>query len=524
MFRTYAARGPGSALHHDLAFGVASAALAGVVFFIDTFTNIEGAIAVLYVIATLLAAQVVSQSGLIACACIFAVLVMISYGYTHFSNYDLQSTTRLFVALAALLVTTVLLIKTERARLSLLSLNAALKESEFRYRSIFDQTRVALWERDYSSLRSYLMELKAAGECNVRNLARADPKFVDECLSRIMVVAVNEAARELLGPQSASVGELRKSILSGHEKFLDLLQVIVDGGRVYEDKVEARSDTDEEKLVLLSVKFPEDPDAFDRVVVSMVDVTQRELALKTLAEAQAELAKASKATAIGAMSASLAHELNQPLGAVLVNAPTLLRWLDRDPPDISAARRSTERIIRDAQRASEIIKNTRGLLSQTAGRLELVRIDDLIDETLALMEHELHRSVTSIVVQIAPSITVPTVRIELQQVLINLITNAIQAMVEGNAEQRMITVTADAHDSAHLRIKVRDSGPGIDAKILKTLFTPFKTTKPTGLGMGLSICKSTLEARGGRLSGYNDDRGGAVFEIELPFGAELADA
>ncbi|MBY5705720.1 GHKL domain-containing protein [Rhizobium leguminosarum] len=524
MFRTQAIRRPGSALEHDLVFGLAAMALAAVVFFIDTFTEIEGAIAVLYVIATLLAAQAVSQAGLIVCACIFVMLALISYGYTHFTDYDLQSTMRLLVALAALLVTTMLLLKTERARLSLLSLNAALKESEFRYRSIFDQTRVALWERDYSSLRSYLMELKAGGKGDVRKLARTNPGFVDECLSRITVVAANEAARELLGPQAASVGELRKSILSGHEKFLDLLQVIVDGGRVYEDKVEARADTGEEKLVLLSINFPKAAEAFDRVVVSMVDVTQRELALKTLAEAQAELARASKATAIGAMSASLAHELNQPLGAVLVNASTLLRWLDRDPPDIAAARRSTERIIRDAHRASEIIQNTRGLLSQTAGKLETVRIDDLIDETLALMEHELQRSVTSIVVEMASSVALPVVRIELQQVLINLITNAIQAMAESDADRRVITLTTDARDRDHLRIVVRDSGPGIDAKILKTLFTPFKTTKATGLGMGLSICRSTIEARGGRLNGYNDDRGGAVFEIHLPMTSELVDA
>jgi len=524
MFASQAIRRHGSAFVHDLAFGLACAVLAATVFFIDTFTEIEGAIAVLYVIATLLASQVSTRMGLVAAASLFAGLALVSFFYTHSSDYDLQSTIRLLVALAALLVTTMLLLKTETARLALLSMNAALKESETRYRSIFDQTRVALWERDYSRLRAYLMDFKAKGDADVKRLALNDPQFVAECLSRILVVAANEAARDMLGPQAASTGELRRSILSGHGKFLELLQVIMDGGRVYEDKVEARTDTGEEKLVLLSITFPEDPAAFNRVVVSMVDITQRELALQTLADAQSELAKASKASAIGAMSASLAHELNQPLGAILVNGPTLLRWLDRDPPDVAAARRSCERIVRDAQRASEIISNTRGLLSQTAGKLEPVRIDDLIDETLALMEHELQRSVTSIVVEIGSTASVPIVRIELQQVLINLLSNAIQAMTESQSDQRLITVTADAPEPDHLRIMVRDSGPGIDAKILKKLFTPFNTTKATGLGMGLSICRSTIEARGGKLSGYNDERGGAVFEIRLPFMTELADA
>ena len=166
----------------------------------------------------------------------------------------------------------------------------------------------------------------------------------------------------------------------------------MDGETVFEDKVEVRSDNGEDKLVLLSISFPEDPAAFSRVVVSMVDITQREMALKALAEAQAELTKASKAATVGAMSASLAHELNQPLGANVVNSQTLLRWLDRDPPDLAAVRRSAERMIRDSQRASEIIQNTRSLLSPSSNKLENVSLDRLVDETMALMEHELQRS------------------------------------------------------------------------------------------------------------------------------------
>ncbi|KRB60032.1 histidine kinase [Rhizobium sp. Root708] len=501
---------------HHRAFGLVAIVLAVAVFYVDTYTDIEGAIAVLYVITMLLAAQAATRIGLIGLASVCAALTLVSYGMTHSDDADLQSTVRLIVALAALGVTTVLLLKTEAARLTLLSANSALKESEARYRSIFDRTRVALWERDYSKLRSYLMDVRAQGVTDIKAYGRANPAIVDYCVGLIRVVAANEAAREMLGRGSAGVGALSRSIIPGQERFLEVLQAIMDGDGVFEDKVEIRADNGEEKLVLLSISFPEDPAAFNRVVVSMVDVTQREMELKALAEAQAELTKASKAATVGAMSASLAHELNQPLGAIVVNSQTLLRWLDRDPPDLAAVRRSAERMIRDSQRASEIIQNTRNLLSPSNNKVEDVSVEGLIDETTALMEHELQRSGTTLLMETSSHLpSVSAVKIELQQVLINLITNAIQAMDEAASPERTITVAAEHSDIEHVCVVVRDTGPGITDDAKEKLFAPFFTTKETGMGMGLSICRTTLEARGGTLDGTNHPEGGAVFEMRL---------
>ncbi|ULJ75847.1 sensor histidine kinase [Rhizobium gallicum] len=510
---------------HNLAFGLIAVALATAVFYIDTYTEIEGAIAVLYVITMLLAAQATTRIGLLVIAAVCAALTLLSYAITHGDDADLQSTIRLIVALAALFVTTVLLLKTETARLTLLSINSALKESEARYRSIFDRTRVALWERDYSKLRSYLMDVRAQGVTDIKAHARANPAVVDHCVDLIRVVAANEAAREMLGPESSAAGVLRRSIIPGQEKFLDVLQAIMDGKTVFEGKVEVRADNGEDKLVLLSISFPDDPAAFSRVVVSMVDVTQREMALKAMAEAQAELTKASKAATVGAMSASLAHELNQPLGAIVVNSQTLLRWLDRDPPDLAAVRRSAERMIRDSQRASEIIQNTRSHLSPSSNKLESVSLDRLVDETMALMEHELQRSGTTVLVDRSPDIPpVSTVKIELQQVLINVITNAIQAMDEAGNPERIIKIAMKRPDIEHVCITVRDSGPGIAEDAKDKLFAPFFTTKATGMGMGLSICRSTLEARGGKLEGTNHPEGGAIFEMRLLIKPEVEHA
>ncbi len=186
--------------------GLIAAALAAAVFYVDTYTDIEGAIAVLYVVTMLLAAQATTRTGLLVIAAVCAALALLSYATTHRNDADLQSTIRLIVALAALFVTTMLLLKTESARLALLSINSALKESEARYRSIFDRTRVALWERDYSKLRSYLMDLRAQGVTDIKAHARTHPAIIDHCVGLIEVVAANEAARELLGPQSSAGG------------------------------------------------------------------------------------------------------------------------------------------------------------------------------------------------------------------------------------------------------------------------------------------------------------------------------
>jgi len=509
---------------HELAFGISALVLAAVVFYIDTFTQIEGAIAVLYVVATLLIAQITTRVGLVATTSLFVVLALYSYAVTHYANQDIQAVIRLVGALAALFVTTGLLIKTESARLILVSANAALQASEARYKSIFDRTRVALWERDYSRLQAYLLGLKANGVTDLKLYARENTYFVDHCIGLISVVASNEAAREMFGADGASISALRRTIVPGPEKFLNLLQVMMDGGLVYEDKVTVRTESGEEKLVLLSISFPEDTAAFDRVVVSMVDITQREMAVKALAEAQAELARASKAATIGAMSASLAHELNQPLGAIGVNAQTLLRWLDRDPPDLSAIQRSAERIIRDSQRASEIIQNTRGFLSQAECKIEQIHIDELFRDTLSLIEHDLQRTGTQVTVQVDEVPPVTAVKVELQQVLINLFTNAMQAMEDAARGERSITLTTDRLDDTRVSITVRDTGPGLTNAIKEKLFSPFFTTKSSGMGMGLSICRSTIEARGGKLDGDNHPDGGAVFTMQLLITPEVAHA
>ncbi|KQV70476.1 histidine kinase [Rhizobium sp. Root1220] len=504
---------------HSAAVGLIAVALGAIVFYIDTFTEIEGAIAVLYVIVLLLASEIVTRAGLFLTVAVCIALAVASYVLTHGPDTDLQTFLRLAVSLSALAITMALLLRNEMFRSELLAKNAAIRDSEARYRSIFDRARVALWERDYSQVRSFLMELKGTGISDLRQHAHNHPEVIDRCINLVRTVAANEAAVELLGPLSAdgSPGSMARYIASGDLAFLNLMDAIFNEQTYFEGRGNVTTESGETKLVLLSVSFPEDPAAFNRVVVGMVDITQRELTQMALDEARAELTKASKAATVGALSASLAHELNQPLGAIVVNAQTLLRWLDRDPPDLTAVSRSAERIIRDSQRASEIIQNTRNLLSQKESKAEWIDLYALVHETRALMEQDLQRD--AILVDVVLSANVPLVkgvRIELQQVMINLMTNAIQAINGANCAIRRITVGIQPLESDKVSLSIRDSGPGISDEAAGKLFAPFYTTKSSGMGMGLSICRSTLEHRGGRLDGFNHPAGGAVFEITLP--------
>lgn len=418
-------------------------------------------------------------------------------------------------------ITCALIIRNQRARLDLLRFNAALRSSEERYRTIFEQGRVALWERDYSEVRGLLMDLRAKGVVDLRMYARDNPDFIEDCIARVPTIAANAAALELLGIVDAQdVRSMRRYIAQDDVTFLDLLVAIFDHKRHFEGRGTVITADGSLKMVLLTVGFPEDIANFNRVIVGMFDVTEREMTQKALFEAQAELALASRAATVGALSASLAHELNQPLGALVVNAQTLQRWLDRDPPDLAAVSRSAERIVRDSQRASDIIQSTRSMLGNRAPVLEPISLVDLVTETRALMESELLRNSIPFEI-IAPGDlpTVKAVRIELQQVLINLITNALQAMDATPEAQRRIEVAIEAADAQSVAIKVRDIGPGLSSDILQTLFKPFCTTKETGMGMGLAICRSMLEARGGSLTAGNHADGGAEFEMIVPIEA-----
>ena len=249
------------------------------------------------------------------------------------------------------------------------------------------------------------------------------------------------------------------------------------------------------------------------------DITERKRAEEALDKAQAELAHVTRVTTLGEMTASIAHEINQPLAAVVNNASACLRWLAA--PNLEEARQSAARIIADGHRAGEIIGRIRALAKKSPPRKDWLDINETILEVTALARSEVQGNRVSLETQLADD--VPLIlgdRIQLQQVILNLIINAIEAMSGANEGPRELLVGSGKDESQGVLVTVRDSGPGLDPESLDHLFTAFYTTKPQGMGMGLAISRSIIEAHGGRLWATLNAPRGAVFQFTLPYDGE----
>jgi PAS domain S-box-containing protein len=250
---------------------------------------------------------------------------------------------------------------------------------------------------------------------------------------------------------------------------------------------------------------------------TVVDMHDWKQAQEKLRGMQAELAQMMRVMTMGELAASIAHEVNQPLTAIAANGESSLHWLTRDEPDIEKIRMLTNRVVADARRASDIIGRIRVMASQRAPEQKLLSIDDVIDESLSFLRGELQEK--GIIVSLDLARELPQIigdRTQLQQVIINLTINAVQAMTEVAAAERRISVGAVLSDSEAVCCSIEDSGPGIDPEHLPRLFDSFFTTKDSGMGMGLAICQSILEAHGGRIRADNNSAlGGARFSFDL---------
>ncbi|BBO06507.1 MULTISPECIES: PAS domain S-box protein [Bradyrhizobium] len=249
-------------------------------------------------------------------------------------------------------------------------------------------------------------------------------------------------------------------------------------------------------------------------VTAAIRVEQAEEALR---KAQGELAHVTRVTTLGELTTSIAHEITQPIAAVISNADACIAWLDRDPADLKAARRSAEWIVEDANRASEVIRRIRALAKKTEIEMAPLDINQVVREAVALVRRELAIHAVSVRMELASDL--PRIcgdRIQLQQVLINLVVNGIEAMHANVDRPRELAIRSSRTDDDRLLLTVTDRGVGLGKDVKERIFTPFFTTKSGGLGMGLSICRSIIEAHAGRLSAIQNEGSGATFQIALP--------
>jgi PAS domain S-box-containing protein len=263
-----------------------------------------------------------------------------------------------------------------------------------------------------------------------------------------------------------------------------------------------------------------DPGGELAALVITRDLTEQMLASEALRQAQADLAHVNRVTTMGELTASLAHEIKQPIAAAVTDATTCLRWLEREIPDVAEAREAASRIVKDARRAADIISSISVLFKKGAPEREAVDVNALIREMIVLLRSEANRFSISIRTELDPDLPhVVADRIQLQQVFMNLMLNGIDAM-SGTSVGNELTIKSET-DTDHLMISISDTGVGLPPDHSDKIFSAFFTTKDYGTGMGLPISRSIIESHGGRLWATDHAGRGATFHFKLPAAAAV---
>ncbi|HVE23074.1 MAG TPA: AAA family ATPase [Acidocella sp.] len=325
----------------------------------------------------------------------------------------------------------------------------------------------------------------------------------------------------IFGYEQVSSANIEMVLQRVHPEDFPLVQ------RVIEHASQTGSDFDFEHRLLMqdgAVKYVHvvgravrDPAEELEFIGSVMDVTAAKHAEEELHAAQATLTHAARVMTLGELAASIAHEINQPLAAIATSGNACLRWLARTPPDLMAARQAAARIVQDAHRAGEVMRSLRALTSKSEPRLSAFDMNDAIRDALLFVRNDIHRQGVILNTELAADIQ-PVLgdRVQLQQVLLNLITNGIDAMDTVTEKPRALTISSECCPPDSVLVSVRDTGTGVDPTVAKHIFSPFYTTKSEGMGMGLSISKTIIEAHGGELWAQPNMPQGAIFQFRLP--------
>jgi two-component system sensor kinase FixL len=459
-------------------FSVVAAAFAIAIFVVDTATTLDIAVAVLYVVVVLLSANFLARRGVLlvasGCTILTVTSLLISHGLTVGTPL-----VRCLVSLSAIGATTFLALKNQAA-------NMALHEQA----RLLDLTHDTIFVRDMNDINIYWN--RAAEELYGWRADEAIGKVFHQLLRTMFPAPLEEIKAELI----------RTGRWEG-----DLIHTKRDGTQV-----------------TVSSRWSLERDERGRPVAIMGtsnDVTERNRAQEALYRARAELAHVARVVTLGELTASIAHEVRQPLAGIVTNGSACLRWLARAPPELEEARRSVESMIDDAMRANEVVLGLRALSKKTDAVRVLLNLDEIVEEIVPLVRRELLDNRITLRLELARALP-PVVgdRIQLKQVIMNLLINGIQAMATVDDRPRELLIRSKHHGADRVLLEVQDSGVGVDESSMRRLFNAFFTTKPDGMGMGLSISRSIIESHGGRIWASRNSGPGTTFHFTLPVAAE----
>jgi signal transduction histidine kinase len=396
----------------------------------------------------------------------------------------------------------------------------ALRDSEQRYRHLFHYMPIALWQLDARGLMELFKELRQEGVADFGAYLDQHPEFLHRAMDSLLVEEVNERTLRMFGVRDVSelAGSVARYWEKSHDTFRRAMEARFRGDSIFEEETKIVAPGGKVIDVLFTAARPGPIGDRGISLVGLIDITERIRAQEMLAQVQAEFARAARISVLGELAASIAHEINQPLAAIRTNGETALRWLNRPEPNLPKACELMQRIVDDALRGADIIARMRAMAAGRTPQQTPLKLRDVIAEALVFLRHELQANGVTASLDLAPELP-PVIgdRIQLQQVVVNLTINAVQAMANSEATRRRILIRTILSDPETVCCVIEDSGPGIDSGHLPHLFDSFFTTKDAGMGMGLPISRSIIEAHGGRIRADNaSSLGGARFSFALP--------
>jgi len=391
--------------------------------------------------------------------------------------------------------------------------------SEDRYQKLIYHMPTPLLQIDTRRARAMFERLRSEGVTDIATFLDAHPELVELAKDIVQVTEVNRAAVSLFRARSAT--ELIRPVRYFFAVVPEMIQRIMiahfEGRRNFTEQTRIATFDGQIRDVLFAVTYPAPPEQLGTTFVTMLDVTERLHTEAQLRQLQTDHAHAARISTLGELATSIAHEVKQPLAAIIINAETNLRWLARGDINIDKVKQLTARIISSANRANDIVQRIENLAARGEPERTMLDLSEVTEEALLFVRHDLDANRICLSIHAAQSLPKTLGdRVQLQQVIINLLMNSIQAISQAERPVRRIRLSIETAEAGLLIFSIRDSGLGIADGDLPRIFESFFTTKKDGMGIGLTICQSIIAAHGGHISAANDYEGGAHFRFVLP--------